>query len=172
MKAFSSIFNTFWGEFPSACRTKNGKDTHWTPTWSWTKCHPQWGGKSQPDSLLSRTDFPGQNHSKYPSWPSETPLPQENSQEEAHDSLVGEMCQGCIAGDDGNQGRSPKITFNWQKTWARQGKQSTQVSTGTHTHPLTPRASKNVIYSTIFKNVIPLMDSSICSLPNSKLLTL
>lgn len=66
------------------------------------------------------------------------------------------------------------LQFTKNQTRACQGKQSTQESTDTHTHthPLTPRASKKVIYSTTFKNIIPLMDYSICSLPNSKLLTL
>lgn len=88
----------------------------------------------------------------------------QNSWEGAQNSLGGEMCQGCTAGDGGNQDRSPKVTFHSQKTQRGtcQGKQSSQVSTDTHTHPLPDTQSiQKIDFFHAFKNIIPLIAASV-----------
>lgn len=132
MKAFSGIFNTFWGEFPHACRTKDGKDTHWTPTRSWTKCHPHWGGKSQGGTPCS----PGQTSQDRTTaniHPGPPKLLGGGSGQPGRRNVAGMHCRRWWKPRQVPQNNLP---FTKNQTWTLQGKQSNQVSTDTHTHPL------------------------------------
>lgn len=79
--------------------------------------------------------LPAQNHSKHPTWTSKTPFPQETP-----NGGSGEPGGRNESGMHCRRWWKPRQVYfceiNFTKTRHEQGKQSTQVSTDTHTHPL------------------------------------